>query len=120
MENLFYSEKEKIAFYITPGYWCDNTDNVSEFIKLLEKERLKFAKMIKMARLDSIKSHKIDVSRRYKEMRVFYVEMDERPEGAFSIGFKETEETKGLREIPDPLDSGRLKYQWTINEWLKG
>lgn len=117
--NLFYSENENIVFYVTDGYWVDNAADVSEFIKLLEEERLKFARMIDRARLDGIKSYKIETSRRYKYMRVFWVDnVTECPKSAYPIGFKETEETKGLKEIPDPIDGSRLKYQWSMHQWI--
>lgn len=96
MNDLFYSEKEKICFWIA-GY-TDNSCNVSEFIKMLEDNRLIFARAIGKERLDNISTDYIWESIRYKYMRYFYCRMDKCPDGAFVIT-----EANG----------------WTMDKWIR-
>lgn len=114
MERLFYSEKQGIAFYI-PNYYMDNTTNVSSFIKLLEEERLNFAKAIGKSRLDDINSDYITQSSNYKYMRYFWCTMPECPEGAFSIGFKPI---PGEENVSQTTRDGEIKHQWTMMDWI--
>lgn len=111
MHHLFYSANEGIAFYI-PNYYPDK-DNVSEQIKMLEEERLKFARAIGKGRLDDIGSYCIQKSRRYKSMRVFYCQWDECPKDAFSIGFKSKGNEKEMKD-----EKGETVYQWTMHDWI--
>lgn len=84
-KTLFYSSKEKIAFYI-PNYYPDSL-NVGEQIKMLQQERSNFARMLSNhIRTDKMLSREILVSSRYKNMRVFWMEWDEVPDGAFVLG----------------------------------
>ena len=85
MENVLYSNKENIVFYI-PGYV--DTCCVNEMIKVLEKGKQEIIKICKDMSIDEgqIQSYEIRISRRYKSMRVFYVKTPKMPEGAFSLG----------------------------------
>jgi len=94
MENLFYSENEKIAFYIA-GY-TDNSLLVEDIISMLTKHTEKFSEKVcvdpKVVKTDYIVN-----SSRYKEMRVFYAEVEKKPKDAFVL---------------------TSKQGWTMHKWL--
>ena len=82
-DNLFYSEAEKILFWV-PGYDYSQTD-VDGFILWLKEKKKEF---IEMGAKGVIKSLVIDESRRYKYMRYFWceeIEPEDVPEAAFCI-----------------------------------
>lgn len=100
MEYLFYSEAEKIAFYI-PNYYPDQSSRVDEIIKVvtegktflideLNKELLEFMPK-------EVRTEYISKSDRYKSMRVWWVPVNKCPSTAFKLG-----------------------SDWTMNSWIKG
>jgi hypothetical protein len=85
MDNLFYSESERILFYI-PNYYLDSNSNAMEFSKNIEKEIFKFANIMGNGqRLDTFKTKFIESSTRYKRMRVFWKEDAEPVPEAFHL-----------------------------------
>jgi len=95
MESLFYSESEKIAFYVA-GY-TDNSLLVEDIISMLNKHTKKFSEKVGVDS-KTVKTDYITSSRRYKSMRVFYAEnVTEKPEGAFVI---------------------TSENDWTMHKWL--
>jgi hypothetical protein len=103
MENLFYSESEKTAFWIA-GYCADlNTDSVMQKIKSLKGNAKKFANVIGK-HVDLVSTYEVHKSSRYKSMRVFYATgVAESPKSAFQIG--------GLCSDGTPSD-------WTMTKWI--
>ena len=83
MKNLYYSEKEKILFYII-GY-TDNSNNVQEIVRMLTDGADKLAKLISVER-SAINTSFITQSNRYANMRVFYVKTNIIPVNAFMFG----------------------------------
>lgn len=96
MKDLFYSPTEKLLFWVA-GY-TDNTENVNKLVKMLDTLAMKFANKVLVKKSD-VRTTFVTHSRRYKQMRVFYVKTDHAPKKAFSIG----------------SDKG-----WTMNKWLEG
>jgi predicted nucleotidyltransferase component of viral defense system len=86
-KDIFYSPNEKIVFYVA-GY-TDNSYKVDECIKVLKEGQLFLEKLIsKFQSIDTreVKSAYITKSRRYKSMRVFWIEgVNQAPRGAFVI-----------------------------------
>jgi hypothetical protein len=93
-KNLFYSKSEGILFYVA-GY-TDNSDNVLEIIEMLKKGANVVAELIN-ADIKEVRTFFVNNSRRYKNMRVFYVKTDVIPKDAFTI----TEENN-----------------WTMSKWV--
>lgn len=98
MENLFYSKKEKILFWIA-GYTADgSTGRVLEKIRHLKDYAEQFAATSPEVRIDAVNTDYIQKSSRYKYMRVFWADgIESPPADAFIIG--------------DGSD-------WTMNSWL--
>jgi hypothetical protein len=95
MENLFYSTKEQIAFYIT-GYV--DTTNVNAMIKVLEDEKKTFIEACNAKGVEetTVQSYEIRKSSRYKSMRVFYA----------------------LNVPESPKDASQLGESWTMDAWI--
>jgi hypothetical protein len=83
MENLFYSEKEKLAFWIK-GYGHDIGNAISLANEIMDGAN-EFAKRINIDVKEVKCRLSITSSSRYKFMRVFYVPTSIPPKGAFSI-----------------------------------
>lgn len=73
METAFYSEKDDIYFYIAGYHGCDNTMLAIEIANKLIGEINKLTKLLGVKDSD-IKTDRITKSRRYKYMRVFYIQ----------------------------------------------
>lgn len=97
MENLFYSENEKLAFWVS-GYDISSY-NCSEIIKYLQSTTLEAVNILDIPtkNVKGISTYVIRESRRYKHMRVFYVTTEVCPKDAFVI-------TNG--------------DDWTMHKWL--
>lgn len=95
MKDLFYSESEKLCFYVA-GY-TDSSFNVNETVKMLNTEAKKFATGIKVPKKE-VRTNYITSSSRYKYMRVFFAKCKKAPKDAFLLDKK----------------SG-----WTMDKWLK-
>lgn len=104
MEDLFYSKQEKILFWVA-GY-TDNSNIVTEMIEKLNQLLEKFNEVAKVDPKE-IRTHYIEDSRRYKYMRVLYVETPNIPKDAFVIG-ENTSNDQGPHT------------DWTMWQWLKG
>lgn len=89
--NLFYSENEKILFWVAGYTLIDNTQLVDQIIDDLRKRWNDFVydvAKLPPARTKEVKTDYITESRRYKFMRVFWcenVEPEDVPENAFNI-----------------------------------
>lgn len=96
MDNLFYSQKEKILFWVA-GY-TDNSSNVKEIISMLESNAKKLADLVS-ANKNYVRTFVINESRRYKNMRVFYLKTHVFPvrEEAFML----KEEQKMIKWLED-------------------
>lgn len=70
MKELFYSEKDKMLFFIA-GY-TDNSQVVVEHVKMLEENATKLAKVAKVP-VKKVRTDFITKSTRYKMMRVFFI-----------------------------------------------
>lgn len=104
MKDLFYSQDEKIVFWVA-GYCRDlNTDSIVEKVKDLQEMGQKLADVLGV-KLDKIRTYEVHKSRRYLNMRVFYAnEISQNiPENAFKIG--------GIR------DDGSVS-DWTMSKWV--
>ncbi len=95
--DVFYSKQEAILFYVA-GY-TDNSDKVVDIEKVLN-DGVVFLEKIAFIDTRTVKTKFITHSRRYKHMRVFYVETHEIPKEAFIIGEK--------------AEDG-----WTMMKWLE-
>lgn len=85
MKDLFYSNEEKILFYIA-GYTQDHhLSNVVEMTTDLMNNAIKFANEVGCD-LSQVKTTFIEKSSRYKYMRVFYINSDEPKLDAFELG----------------------------------
>ena len=104
MDNIFYSEDEKIVFWIAGYTRIDNTNSVDEQIEGLNEKRNEFLSLFNSETKpapEKVKTIFVDNSRRYKYMRVFYlenIEPNQVPEKAFKI---------------------TNKNGWTMWKWLK-
>ncbi len=86
MKDLFFSESEKIAFWVA-GY-TDTSFFVENIIKMLTEQTKIFSEKIGVE-AETVKTDFITSSRSYKSMRVFYAEnISTKPEGAFVISSK--------------------------------
>ncbi len=86
MENLYYSETEKIIFSVGGSYSeMDSTDNVKTQICVLQNNYNHFSKLFKTK---EINTRYITKSSRYKYMRVYYATMESAdvPAGTFMLG----------------------------------
>lgn len=88
-DNLFYSPSEHILFYIA-GY-IDNSSKVGEIISTLNTSAKKLANLIGEKK-ENICTVVVEKSRRYKNMRVFFIKTRIVPvkHGAFVISEKTT------------------------------
>lgn len=86
MDNLFYSEIDKVLFWVA-GY-RDNSDSIKEIVAMLNEHAEILSKETGVEK-DNIKTFFVERSRRYKNMRVFYVEdVETAPEKAYTISSK--------------------------------
>lgn len=93
MENLFYAYQGKVLFHVA-GYQ-DNDNNVVNIIKALNAGARKLAGLISVDK-KRVQTFLIEKSRRYKHMRVFFIENVESafvPQGTYRIGADWTMET---------------------------
>lgn len=81
-EGLFYSGKEGILFGIA-GY-TDGSHKVSDIISMLDSNAEELAKLVDADKKE-VKTIFVSRSRRYKNMRVFYIETTVCPKEAFVI-----------------------------------
>jgi|GEM_PF-5342576 len=88
MDELFYSPKEKIVFWVTLG----SSEKVQEIISSLKRDAAKFAAFTKVAS-DAVHTMDVKESRQYKNKRVFYAQADTAPQGAFIISETSTMHT---------------------------
>lgn len=94
--DLFYSETEKILFWVA-GY-TDNSVYVNTIIETLKNNREHFKRL---GAIGTVKTDVITDSRRYKSMRVFWcedIEEQDCPETAFHLS---------------------VENEWTMWKWLK-
>lgn len=95
LQELYYSESEEILFWVA-GYTADNqTENVCKQTESLKANARRFARVANCP-LSVIRTRTITQSRRYKHMRVFWVDYADPVPGAFV--FKDT---------------------WTMENWLE-
>lgn len=91
MDNIFYSEDEKIVFWVVGYCEMDNTRNVNRQIEVLKEKKDEFLSIFKKLPKNAekfVKTLFVEDSRRYKYMRVFYLEdvlPKQVPEKAFHI-----------------------------------
>jgi hypothetical protein len=84
MHDLFYSETEKLAFWVA-GY-LDHDGEVSTVLNAIKEGEAKFKQLANLEdSVGPISTSYIAGSRRYKYMRVFYASVPYQPEGAFLI-----------------------------------
>lgn len=92
--NLFYSTKENILFWVV-GYTRDNnTHNLLEKIDSLKQNGIRFAEQAGV-NLDEVKTFTNDYPPRYQYMRVFYTHVPKNLENTFKLG-----------------------ESWSMSEWL--
>lgn len=85
MNDLFYSPKEDILFWVA-GYTRDgNTEKVNEIIKSLEENAKKFAEIANVP-FEKVFTFINSKPPRYQYMRIFYTYVPKSIEGAFVIG----------------------------------
>lgn len=103
MDNLFYSETEKILFWVVGYTQIDNTHSVDKKISGLNEKRNEFLSILNQSNSvhNEVKTIFINKSRRYKFMRVFYLENVE-PNQVSEKAFKITN-----------------KNNWTMWKWLE-
>jgi hypothetical protein len=84
MKDLFYSESEKILFWVSGYDILNSKSNVVEATNDLLSDAKKFADVTQS---DISKVHTVEVtsSNSYKCMRVFYIKDVECPQEAFTI-----------------------------------
>ncbi len=80
IEKLFYSPKEKLAFWVAG--W--RIDSVTDIIVSLQKDLETFTTYTQVAK-DTIRILNVGESRRYLNMRVLYAETEKAPDGAWVI-----------------------------------
>ena len=98
LKDCFYTDSDKILFWVTGYTEADNTDSLEAIIKSLSLYRDSFSKQFNLNPID-IKTSFIEESR-YKYMRVFYVR---------NIEFSETW-----------FDVYRIEGDdWNMNKWLQ-
>ncbi|RYC70714.1 hypothetical protein [Spirosoma sordidisoli] len=84
MENTYYSPAEKTLFWVA-GYTGDlNTIQVSEQVKYLVTHGTTFAEYANVD-MGEVRTDVVRVSRRYKNMRVFWTVTETPPADAFEI-----------------------------------
>ncbi len=88
MEDLFFSEVEKTAFWIA-GYTNDDQGNVNEIIKSLKGGAKTFAEWVGCEIYD-VSTFVNNKPPRYQYMRVYYAKTELPPEGAFILDDKWT------------------------------
>jgi hypothetical protein len=82
MQNLFYSENEKLAFWVS-GYDI-SSNNVQEIMQYLIKTSAKACDLLNIS-VFKLETIIVSESRRYKYMRVFYAKVNKMPDNAFII-----------------------------------
>lgn len=87
-EDVTYCVGDKKLFWIA-GYMDSQTANVDEIIRGLGEARDAFAQAYDLRRQD-VCTYEILSSRRYKNMRVFFIETDTCPEGVLQLTNHET------------------------------
>ena len=93
MNDLFYSPKEGILFWVA-GYTRDNnTEQVIEMVKSLEENANKFAEIANIP-IEKVFTFLNSKPPRYQYMRIFYA------------------------WCPDIEDSFKLSEDWTMNKWI--
>jgi hypothetical protein len=85
MDNLFYSQKEKILFWVAGYTWDGNTSLVMEQVQSLTGNAKKFSDKAGCLQ-EQVRTTFVNNSCRYKYMRVFYVETEVIPEDSFKLG----------------------------------
>jgi hypothetical protein len=103
MKNLFYSPSENILFWIA-GYVAQ-PDNVHQFIIEITDPANEFADYAQVP-FKSIKSMYITESRKYKYMRVYWVE----------------DQTIKVEDVDKFIHNGKEVFNigtgWTMRKWL--
>lgn len=85
MKNLFYSESEKILFWVSGYDVLHNKSNVVEATNDLLADAKKLADIVKRD-VSKVHTDYVSFSSRYKYMRVFYIkDVRKCPEEAFTI-----------------------------------
>jgi hypothetical protein len=109
-KELLYTEKDKKLFLIV-GY--DNPMGADDLIKTLENGKKKLLSTLgKKVKKTKVYTDMITQSRRYKSMRVFFMDVEPKdvPKEAYFIEIKKEYDGKKIG-----LDS---PYQWDMNKWL--
>jgi type II secretory pathway component GspD/PulD (secretin) len=99
-ENLFYAISDKRLFWIA-GY-TDNTTRIAEHVEMLQNKTKQFSELIN---IDKMKSHDtenimsdfITKSRRYKQMRYFWL--------------------NDVKQSDCPKNAYVLDNDWTMVQW---
>jgi hypothetical protein len=85
MKDVFYSKSDDRLFWVAGYTAYDNTSNVFEKIRALQECSKTFSDWAKCDQKE-VKTVYVDASRRYKFMRVFFVDAPKQiPADAFSI-----------------------------------
>lgn len=85
MEQLYYSKKDNILFFIS-GYPFESS-NVMGIIEELKNGRNYFIKLCGLDKSAQVETEIVTHSRRYKQMRVYYIrECKMPPNNAFKLG----------------------------------
>ncbi len=87
MKDLFYSSLDKTLFWVAGYTWDGNTSNALEMANSLIDNAEKFATMVNCP-VDQVKTLFVNESRRYKYMRVFYIETETIHPDAFVMSDK--------------------------------
>lgn len=78
MKNLFYSESEKILFWVSGYDFLHNNSNVVEITNSLLSDAKSLAGIISVS-VKQVRTLEVFNSSRYKYMRVFYINDVEKP-----------------------------------------
>ncbi len=113
MKDLFYTETDKTLFWVSGYDVAQNDATVIKFTKSILSDAKKFAK-VAGCELSKVKSTVVEKSRRYKYMRVFYVDAEftkeSAPSGCYFIAIK----TEADRHTAHSLE----QLQWNMWKWL--
>jgi len=83
MKNLFYSEGEKLAFWVS-GIDVQ-TSSVEGILEYLIKHKKEASKILG-AEYSELKTIVINESQQYSGMRVFFAKVEVAPKGSFAFG----------------------------------
>ena len=84
-DDLFYSSKEGILFWVA-GYTQDgNTENVKKILESIKENAYKFAEQAGVD-FDEVQTFYNSQPPRYQYMRIFYTYAPKNLEGAFKLG----------------------------------